>query len=48
LGFTNDTNDLAIQHLSITFSGGKFDNRDEKQEEAQILFNNYVRAAGSV
>jgi len=48
LGFTNDTTDLAIRHLSIAFSGGKFDNRFEKQEEAQILLNNYVCAAFSV
>jgi hypothetical protein len=48
LGFTNDTNDLAIRHLSVTFSGGKHDNRFEKQEEAQILLNNYVCAAVSV
>jgi len=30
LGLTNDTNDLVNQHLSVTFSGGKFDNRFEK------------------
>jgi hypothetical protein len=48
LGLTNDTNDLAIQHLSIAFSSGKFDNRFEKQEEAQILFTNHVCAAGPV
>jgi hypothetical protein len=48
LGLTNGTSELAIQHLSIAFSGEKFDNRFEKQEEAQIVFTNYVCAAGSV
>jgi len=48
LGLTNDTNDLANQHLSVTFPGGKFDNRFEKQEEVQILLTNYVCVAGSV
>jgi len=48
LGFTKDTNDLVIQHLSITFSGRKFYNRFKKQEAAQIMSNNYVCAASSV
>jgi len=34
--------------LSITLYDGKFDNRFEKQEEAQILLINYVCAAVSV